>query len=132
MRMALLAALLVPSFAHAINITINSIVATINGSSIGPLAGWTLPQLLGEGQSLQVGQTAGFNFDTSDILNGCGVNPPTCLATITVQTSVGNFVFAETFAALAGRQNGVDVVPNTATFNEAAQYRTTNLSSGTA
>jgi hypothetical protein len=131
-RLALAAALLIPSYAHAINITINSIVATVNGSSLGSLAGWTLPQVLGEGQSLQVGQIGPtFNFDTSDLLNGCGVTPPACLATVTVQTNVGNFVFTETFAALAGRQNGVDVVPNTNTFNEAAQYRATNLTSGT-
>jgi hypothetical protein len=130
-RLALAAALLIPSFAHAINITINSIVTTINGINVGPLAGWSLPQVLGEGQSLQVGQTVGFNFDTSET-NGCGVNPPACLATVTVQTSVGNFVFTETFAALAGRQNGVDPQPSNAQFNEAAQYRATNLTSGTA
>ena len=112
-RLALAAALLIPSYAHAINITINSIVTTINGINVGPLAGWTLPQVLGEGQTLQVGQIGpGFNFDTSET-NGCGVNPPACLATVTVQTSVGNFVFTETFAALAGRQNGVDPEPPT-------------------
>jgi hypothetical protein len=132
MRLALIAALLMPSYAHAINITINSIVATINGINAGPLAGWTLPQVLGEGQSLQVGQIGPtFNFDTSETF-GCGVNPPACLATVTVQTSAGNFVFTETFAALAGRQNGPDPQPANDTFNEAAQYRATNLTSGTA
>ena len=129
-RLALAAALLIPSYAHAINITINSIVTTINGNNAGPLAGWTLPQVLAQGQSIQVGQIGPtFNFDTSETA-GCGVNPPSCIATVTVQTSVGNFVFTETFAALAGRQNGVD--PDDALFNEAAQYRATNLTSGTA
>ena len=131
-RLALAAALLIPSYANAINITINSIIANVNGTNVGPLAGWTLPQVLGEGQSLQVGQIGpGFNFDTSEA-SGCGTNPPSCIGTVTVQTSVGNFVFTETFAALAGRQNGVDPQPSNDTFNEAAQYRATNLTSGTA
>lgn len=126
--LAMAGAMLVPSFAHAINITINSIVANVNGSNFGPLAGWTLPIVLGEGQTLQVGQIGAFNFDTSD---GCvGVpGPANCAATITVQTSVGNFVFTETAQILAGRQNGPDTGSNT--FNEAAQYRSTNLTAGT-
>jgi hypothetical protein len=131
-RLALAAALLIPSYANAINITINSIVASVTGSNAGPLAGWTLPQVLGEGQSLQVGQIGPtFNFDTSES-SGCGTNPPSCIGTVTVQTSAGNFVFTETFAALAGRQNGPDPQPSNDTFNEAGQYRATNLTSGTA
>jgi hypothetical protein len=136
-KLALAAALFIPGYAQAIPIQINSITTQLNGQNIAGLNGptqWNLPQLLLEGQSLQVGQIGpGFNFDTSDFLAaGCGTNPPACLATITVGTSAGNFVFTETFAALAGRQNGIDTVPNTDAFNEAAQYRLASLTSGTA
>ena len=131
-RLALAAALFIPSYAQAINITINSIVASINGVNSVSLAGWTLPITLAQGQTLQVGQIGpGFNFDLSEITPSCGTNPPACLATITVATSVGNFTFLETFAALAGRQNGVDPVPSNDTFNEAAQYRLVPINTGT-
>lgn len=125
--------LALPSYSHAISITITGISATINGNTFGSGAvgapNWNLPIVLAEGQSLQVGQIGLFNFDTSD---GCvGVpGPANCAATITVQTNVGNFTFTETAQILAGRQNGPD--SGAITFNEAAQYRGTTLTGGTA
>jgi hypothetical protein len=125
---ALLAVLLFPSWVHPALITVTSIQATVNGITLGPLAGWSLPQNLNPGQSLEVGQIGPtFSFDNSDT-SGCTATPPSCLATITVQTNLGLITYTESTPTLAGRQNGIDPVNNT--FNESSQFHATNLTSG--
>jgi PEP-CTERM motif len=100
-----------PGTGHATTIQINSVTVSVGPASFSSI--WSFPVVLAEGQSLLLSQTGvvanAYNFDTSDICipaSNCTTSP-----TITVATSVGNFIFTDTGNVLSSPA-GVDTSAN--------------------
>src|SRR5215813_7876758 len=77
-----------PPVAQATNLAITSV--TVTGIGGAPISIWT-PFALSAGQSALLGQTSGYNFDTSDFC----ITASNCAGatTITVGTTIGTFTF---------------------------------------
>ena len=114
-----------PPVAQAVSLSVTSV--TVTGIGGAPISIWT-PFALGDNQSALLAQNSGYNFDTSDFC----INPANCAGatTITVATTIGNFVFND-----ASKVLGFPSVPADTSLNpplETREYLAATQTSGPA